>query len=151
LVSVDNKSGLKLAPQEGWGRAMERNRLAASKCRTKKKIDQDRLEEKQRTLEQAHENLTPPMDEGRLYRKAITAYASCDHQGIVELVERNSEFSAATDTLCQSLLGDEEGKGSLDDIGSPRSSSDSLLRTSTSCLSESPLTSSPPSTRLQIR
>jgi hypothetical protein len=129
-------------------RFLERNRLAASKCRTKKKNDQDRLEEKRKTLEQENlvlRELLPYLwDEVRLYRKAITAYASCDHPGIVELVERNSEFPAATDALCQSLLGDEEGKGSLDDGGSPRSSSDSLLRTSTSCLIDSPLTSSPP-------
>jgi hypothetical protein len=111
--------------EEKYRKFLKRNRLAASKCRTKTKNEQDRLEEKKRTLEQENlvlrKILRDLWDEVCLYREAITTHASCNYPGIVELVERNSEFPAATNALCQSLLGDEEGEGGLDGGGSPRS------------------------------
>ena len=146
--------------EERHRRFLERNRLAASKCRAKKKSEIERLQEKKKALERENPRLKKVLrdlwDEVGLYREAIMAHTSCNHVDIVEWVACNVEFAAAMDTLCRSLLGEGEGKredgGYLDGGGSPRSSPDRSPQISTfsedrwlGCLSISPLTSSPPS------
>jgi hypothetical protein len=142
--------------EEKHQRFLERNRLAASKCRAKKKDELERLEARKKELERENRVLRRVLrdlwDEVRLYRDAIMTHASCKHPDIVECTERNAEFSAAMDTLCQSLFGEELGRGRLDGGGSPNSRADDSPKTSTSsedrgsgCSSISSFTSSPPS------
>jgi hypothetical protein len=141
--------------EERHRRFLERNRLAASKCRAKKNSEIEHLQEKKEALERENPRLKKVLrdlwDEVRLYREAIMAYTSCNHLDIVELVARNGKFATAIDALCQSLLGEGEGEredgGYLDGGGSPRSPQISTFSEDRwlGCLSMSPLTSSPPS------
>ena len=45
----------------------------------------------------------------RLYKDPIMTHGSCKHPDIIEWFEREIEFSAAIDTRCRSLLGEEHG------------------------------------------
>ena len=74
--------------EEKHKRFLERNRLAASKCRAKRKVDLERLEARKQALERENPILRRVLcdlwDEVRLYRDAIMTHASCKHPDIVE-------------------------------------------------------------------
>ncbi|KAH6664295.1 hypothetical protein B0J14DRAFT_608219 [Halenospora varia] len=113
---------------------LERNRLAASKCRAKKKTEIEHLEENKRVLERENPLLRSVIrqlwNEVRFYRKAVMSHGSCNHADLIDWVERNAESSAALDARCQSLLAEETARG-LDCEGSPNSSIDDSAQTST--------------------
>lgn len=113
---------------------LERNRLAASKCRAKKKNEIEYFEERKRVLERENPVLRAVLqelwDEVRVYRKTVMSHASCKHADPIEWAERNAGLSAALDARCRSLLGEESGGGGLGRGESLSSSIDDSAQTS---------------------
>jgi hypothetical protein len=113
---------------------LERNRLAASKCRAKKKTEHEHVKERKRILERENPMLRGVLqelwDEVRVYRKAVMSHASCKHGDLMEEVGRNAQFSADLDARCQALLREEPCGEGLDRGGSPSYSIDGTAQTS---------------------
>jgi len=120
--------------EEKHRKFLERNRIAASKCRAKKKTEIEHLKENERVLTRENQLLRSVIrqlwNEMRFYKKAIMNHGSCNHADIIDWVERNAESSAGLDAWCKSLLA-EETAGGLDCVGSPNSSIDDSAKVST--------------------
>jgi hypothetical protein len=96
---------------------LERNRVAASKCRAKKKTELECLEDRKIALGRENEVLGRVLRklwaEVRLYRDAVMAHASCNTPDVVEWHGHNANLSA----VCQSLLAEGDDEGGLDAEG----------------------------------
>ncbi|OCK72994.1 hypothetical protein K432DRAFT_262066, partial [Lepidopterella palustris CBS 459.81] len=73
---------------------LERNRIAASKCRRKKRVEMDRLENKRLEAETENAALKMQLDalrcELNLCKHAIMAHASCNHLDVTAWIEHNA-------------------------------------------------------------
>ena len=92
--------------EEKQRRFLERNRLAASKCRAKRKTEIERLEDSRKEMGRMNEMLRARLGElwaeVQRLRAAVSAHASCEHADVNEWDEHKAD-SAATDEFCSSM------------------------------------------------
>ena len=105
-----------------------RNRVAASKCREKRRKYEENVQDRKQELERQNADLKTMLDglkdEVRRCKDAIIAHATCDHPDVTEWMDQT------TACLSTPLMGDESDIESPDDVGSQSVSVDSSRKSS---------------------
>ncbi|KAJ6261874.1 hypothetical protein Dda_2673 [Drechslerella dactyloides] len=98
----DDEDSSKLNESEKRARFLERNRIAASKCRKKKKIMNQRLEEKSRLLIQQNRFLSATVSKLRSdvlrLKQMVLTHHGCGNAPIEQYLHQESEKYLAADT-----------------------------------------------------
>ena len=113
-------------------KSLARNRLAARKCRQKKKEWIDTLEDKRRVAMSENVTLKTKLGalvrERDLYLNTIMAHTCCNHPDIVKWIENKALcLPVQYEDFCQSSLENRHSVNKIDCHGSRRSSLDSTL------------------------